>query len=235
MSMPSRSTPTSCKLGKEYNPEHAYQSPRVTIHIDDGRSFLQDTNQRYSLILYALPDSLTALTGQSAPVGLENYLLTTQGIQVAKDHLAPGGTFVMYNYYQPFLLDRYATALDSVFGLAPVCGAGKHLERAPAGGAHGGVVGTDAELLVFLERHEVAPVSDDRPFPYLPTPSIPILYLLVMGLILAASVRGGADRGRAVQEDGAVRGPVLDGGGVLAARSPRTSCSSPCSSARRGT
>jgi hypothetical protein len=34
----------------------------------------------------------------------------------------------------------------------------------------------------------VAPVSDDRPFPYLPTPSIPNLYLLVMGLILAGSV-----------------------------------------------
>ena len=38
---------------------------------------------------------------------------------MARDHLAPGGTFVMYNYYQPFLLDRYATALDEVFGSRP--------------------------------------------------------------------------------------------------------------------
>src|SRR6202162_5570742 len=74
---------------------------------------------RYSLILYALPDSLTALTGESAPVGLENYLLTIQAIQVARDHLTPGGIFVMYNYYQPFLLSRYATALDEVFGTRP--------------------------------------------------------------------------------------------------------------------
>ena len=116
--------PDLVQLGKEHNPEHAYQSPRVTIHIDDGRAFLQDTSQHYSLILYALPDSLTALTGQSAPVGLENYLLTTEAIQEARNHLAPGGTFVMYNYYQPFLLDRYATALDDGVRLASLCGTG---------------------------------------------------------------------------------------------------------------
>src|SRR6185437_13816961 len=97
----------------------AYENRRVTVHVDDGRAYLQDTDQRFNLILYALPDSLTALTGQSAPVGLENYLLTTQAISEARQHLAPGGTFAMYNYYQPFLLDRYATTLDQVFGSAP--------------------------------------------------------------------------------------------------------------------
>ena len=40
----------------------------------------------------------------------------------------------------------------------------------------------------FWSGHEVAPVSDDRPFPYLPTASIPNFYLLVVGLILAASL-----------------------------------------------
>ena len=83
--------PDLVQLGKEYNPDHAYQSPRVSVHIDDGRAFLQNTDQHYSLILYALPDSLTALTGQAAPVGLENYLLTIQAIQEAKAHLEPGG------------------------------------------------------------------------------------------------------------------------------------------------
>ena len=112
MSMPWRSTPTSSSSARSTTPStptraHASRSTSMT----GGRSSRTPSN-RYSLILYALPDSLTALTGQSAPVGLENYLLTTQGIQVARDHLAPGGTFVMYNYYQPFLLDRYATALD---------------------------------------------------------------------------------------------------------------------------
>jgi hypothetical protein len=180
--------PDLVKLGREHNPEHAYQSPRVTVHIDDGRSFLQNTSQRYSLILYALPDSLTALTGQSAPVGLENYLLTTQGIQVAQDHLAPGGTFVMYNYYQPFLLDRYATALQSVFGTRPCVELGNTLSGRRQAVLTVASSGPTPNCSSYWSGHALAPVSDDRPFPYLPTPSIPTLYLLVMGLILAGSL-----------------------------------------------
>ena len=55
-----RSSPDLIKLGKEHNPEHAYQSPQQSrVHIDDGRAFLQNTGNRYSLIIFALPDSLT--------------------------------------------------------------------------------------------------------------------------------------------------------------------------------
>ena len=180
--------PALVQLGREHNPEHAYQNPRVTIHIDDGRAFLQNTSQRYSLILYALPDSLTALSGQSAPVGLENYLLTTQGIQVARDHLAPGGTFVMYNYYQPFLIDRYATALDEVFGSRPCVELGNTLSGRQQAVLTVAGSGTTPHCSTFWNGHEVAPVSDDRPFPYLPTPSIPNLYLQVIGLVLLASI-----------------------------------------------
>ena len=35
--------PELVQLGKEHNPEHAYQSRRVTIHVGDGRAYLQDT------------------------------------------------------------------------------------------------------------------------------------------------------------------------------------------------
>jgi hypothetical protein len=180
--------PDLVQLGREHNPEHAYQSPRVSLHIDDGRAFLQNTGQRYSLILYALPDSLTALTGQSAPVGLENYLLTTQAIQVARDHLAPGGTFVMYNYYQPFLLDRYATALDDVFGSRPCVELGNTLSGREQAVLTVAGDGDTRDCSSFWNGHQVAPVTDDRPFPYLPTPSIPPFYLWVVGLILAGSL-----------------------------------------------
>jgi len=201
--------PDLVQIGRTHDPDHAYENRRVTVHVDDGRAYLQDTDQRFNLILYALPDSLTALTGQSAPVGLENYLLTTQAISEARQHLAPGGTFAMYNYYQPFLLDRYATTLDQVFGSAPCVqvgdslagrrqavltvidgGATPHCASTSAGASHG----------VSLWRgHAYAPVSDDRPFPYLPTPSIPTFYLVVLALVLVASlvlvrVAGGALR-----------------------------------------
>ena len=34
--------PELVALGKEYNPEHAYESPRVNVYVDDGRAFLQE-------------------------------------------------------------------------------------------------------------------------------------------------------------------------------------------------
>src|SRR5207248_277831 len=56
--------PLLVRLGNMH-PNHPYSSPRLTAHVDDGRAFLQDTSQHYNLILFALPDSLTALAGQS--------------------------------------------------------------------------------------------------------------------------------------------------------------------------
>ncbi len=180
--------PELVALGKRNNPEHAYESRRVSVYVDDGRAFIQDAKTRYSLILYALPDSQTALTGQSAPVGLENYLLTTQAIQVARSHLAPGGTFVMYNYYQPFLLDRYATTLDDVFGSRPCVEVGNTLGGRDQAVLTVALDGNTPSCSSFWNGEEVAPVSDDRPYPYLLVPSIPNFYLLVLGLILAASL-----------------------------------------------
>ena len=180
--------PQLVQLGKRYNPEHAYESPRVTVHIDDGRAFVENTSRRYTLILYALPDSLTALTGQAAPVGLENYLLTTQAMEAAKAHLAPGGVFAMYNYYQSFLLGRYATQLHQVFGSSPCVELGD-----PLGGRRQAVLtvsssGPTAHCARTYAGRSVVPVSDNRPYPYLPTPSIPSLYYWVLGLVLAGSV-----------------------------------------------
>ena len=110
--------PQLLQIGRTRSPNHAYSSPLVTTHVGDGREFLQDTNKKYNLILFALPDSLAAVSGQSA-VRLESFLLTTQSVAAVKAHLAPGGTFAMYNYYAPFLLNRYATTINDVFHRSP--------------------------------------------------------------------------------------------------------------------
>src|SRR5262249_18761692 len=119
--------PLLVQVGRHYHPAHPYQSPRVTERIGDGRQYLQDTQQRYNLIVYALPDSLTALAGQSA-IRLESYLLTSEALEAARAHLAPGGTFAMYNYYAPFVLNRYATTIEDVFGRDPCAQLGGQLQ-----------------------------------------------------------------------------------------------------------
>jgi len=40
-------------------------------------------------------------------------------MRTVREHLKPGGSFAMYNYYEPFLLNRYAGTLEGVYGKAP--------------------------------------------------------------------------------------------------------------------
>ncbi len=71
------------QIGAEGHPEHPYDDPRVTVHIDDARAYLERAKQQYDLILFALPDSLTLVSGQSS-LRLESYLFTSQAMQPAR-------------------------------------------------------------------------------------------------------------------------------------------------------
>src|SRR5947207_10505106 len=169
------------------HPNHPYSSPRLTAHVDDGRAFLQDTSQHYNLILFALPDSLTALAGQSG-IRLESYLLTEQSLEAVRAHLAPGGTFAMYNYYAPFLESRYASTIEDAFGRTPCAEVGP-----PLGGRRLAVLTVHPAAPVpncasFYNGTRIAPATDDHPFPYLPGNNIPKQYLWMIGAIFAASL-----------------------------------------------
>ena len=191
--------PQLLQIGRQQNPSHPYDSSRVTTHTADGREYLQDTNKHYNLILFALPDSLEAVSGQSA-IRLESFLLTSQSVVSVMKHLAPGGTFAMYNYYAPFLLARYASTIKSAFHRVPCQNVGPPLggRRLAVLTAHLG--GPVTNCTTYWHGKTLAPASDDRPFPYLPTPSIPAPYLWMLGAILLGSlllvrVGGGSFRG----------------------------------------
>jgi spermidine synthase len=184
------------EIGRSH-PDHPYRNARVTTHVTDGRAYLQNTSRRYNLILLALPDSMTALAGQSA-LRLESYLMTAQSLAAARAHLAPGGTFAMYNYYQPFLLNRYATTIETVYRRAPCA----EVEGLTATGRRLAVLtvhprGPVPNCASYWHGARVAPATDDHPFPYLRTATIPGGYLWMLAAILLASlilIRGGGGR-----------------------------------------
>jgi hypothetical protein len=185
--------PAILEIGERYHPEAPYDDGRVRTTVDDGRAFLEQTQDRYDLIIFALPDSLTLLSGQSA-VRLESYLFTREAFQAASDHLAPTGAFAMYNFYrEQWLADRLAGTLTHVFG-------GRPCLDITSGGA-----GEASELSIFVaspdpssvrcesrwdpgRRAVVEPASDDRPFVYLRERAIPSRYVGALALILLASV-----------------------------------------------
>jgi tRNA1(Val) A37 N6-methylase TrmN6 len=199
------------EIGAESHPDHPYQDPRVRVHINDGRAFLEQTSRRWDLILFALPDSLVLVPGQST-VRLESYLFTKQAIEAAKAHLSPHGFFSMYNYYrEDWLVDRLGRTLDEVFRSRPCIDRTAVHKFALFVAAQ-----SSSDLSCTLPQHPLflsttslwhshtgrapAPATDDHPFPYLRTPSLPSLYVVTIALVLAASllfvrVFGGSLRG----------------------------------------
>jgi Spermine/spermidine synthase domain len=185
-------------LGKRYHPNKPYSDPRVTRHVDDGRAFVERTHSRYDLILFALPDSLTLLAGQGN-LRLENFLFTIESMRRVKRLLATGGTFAMYNYYESWLLDRYASTLQKVYGTPPCVEVGD-----PLGGRRQAVLtegaGAARDCRTAWQGQALSSPTDDHPFPYLEKRSIPTFYLKTLGLMLLASLilvrlAGGAFRG----------------------------------------
>ncbi|MFI6858217.1 spermidine synthase [Streptomyces sp. NPDC050416] len=174
------------EIGSDLHPARPYDDPRVHVHIDDGRAFLERTNTKYDLIVLALPDSLTLVAGASN-LRLESYLFTRQAFEAARDHLAPDGAFAMYNYYrESWLVDRFAGSLDDVYGHAPCMTTFKR----NAAVLVAGMTPADQSCAKTWQPSGAVPAaaSDDHPFPYLLHRSIPTLYLGALGAILLVTL-----------------------------------------------
>ncbi len=206
-------------LGAQFHPNHPYSDPRVNVVIDDGRAFLRNTNQKYDLIIFALPDSLT-LTSSVANLRLESFLLTQDSIASARKALTDNGILVLYNYYrEQWLVDKLAGMVGGAFdqqplvstyggwGRAAVIMAGPRLRSLPAGsfGAyHEDSSAVNAkDLRVIGEGYypvtsgAPTPATDDWPFVYLREKGFPSIYiagLATIGLISLVGIFGIAPR-----------------------------------------
>ncbi|MDQ6934321.1 MAG: methyltransferase domain-containing protein [Actinomycetota bacterium] len=178
--------PTLLRFGRQHNPDRAYDSPRVTTHVNDGRAFLESTSKKFDLIVFALPDSLTLVSGASS-LRLESYLFTKQSVQVVRSHLAPHGAFSMYNFYrQQWLVDRLAGTLEDVFGHAPCVFQNSSVLAVMTAG----LTTADQSCTPAWRRppNTPPPATDDKPFLYLEHSTIPSLYRTALLLIILASV-----------------------------------------------
>ena len=179
--------PTLLRFGQQHNPNRAYQDPRVTAYVNDGRAFLQSTDKQYDLILFALPDSLTLVSGASS-LRLESYLFTEQAIRSARAHLKSGGAFSMYNFYrQQWLVDRLGGTLATAFGHAP-CVYENPAKNKMAVLTAGLTAADQTCATTWTPNADTPPpATDDKPFLYLKDSSVPSLYRNALGLILLGS------------------------------------------------
>jgi hypothetical protein len=200
--------PVIYRLGTTLNPDRPYDDPRVKVYINDGRSFLRNSTEKYDLIVFALPDSLT-LTSSYSSLRLESFLLTKDALESARHLLTDDGVIVLYNYYrQDFLVRKLAGMLSEAFGSpsyvttygmlgkAAVLMNGPRLEQLdpvydipyseealpatpPGRGSPLPIVGQGW----MSATSDQALATDDWPFVYMPVPTLPTLYIGALAVI----------------------------------------------------
>lgn len=201
--------PVIQKLGAQLHPDRPYSDPRVRLVNNDGRVFLRNTTEKYDLIIFALPDSLT-LTSSIANLRLESFLFTQDSLNAAKAALTPDGVLVLYNYYrEAWLVEKLAGMVSRTFGrdsfVSTYGGQGRgaviingpRLANSPATNAppyREEAIPDATRLRVtgegMMGTSAIPPATDDWPFVYLPHPSFPALYLRGLAVVAAVSLAG---------------------------------------------
>jgi hypothetical protein len=184
--------PRLLEIGKREHPAHPYADPRVRTYIDDGRAFLRNSSDTYDMIIFGQPDSLV-LFSSAANLRLESFLFTREAFESVREHLAPGGMVVLYNYYwQPWLIERMAGLLRETFGHDPIVrlhdlGApAAVLAAGPLVADLGGPPPGDAVDAIDAGAAFAQP-TDDWPFLYLRQPGIAPYYLVALVAFLSIS------------------------------------------------
>jgi hypothetical protein len=216
--------PVIATLGRKLNPNRPYADPRVTVHIADGRTYLERAEGPYDLILFALTDSLT-LASPYATTRLESFVYTRNAMTRARELLHPErGLLVLYNFYrEPWLVQKLALTMNEAFERPPKMWIGPHQGLTASLMAGPGLDKVDANLQppAKYKRAELRPelieerlplATDDWPFLYLKHQSVPghlgTTMLIFVGLAvllvgLAMGRRSGLGRFREIVRIGA--------------------------------
>jgi|HubBroStandDraft_6_1064221.scaffolds.fasta_scaffold02814_2 SAM-dependent methyltransferase len=180
--------PVILGMGRQYHPEHPYNSPRVTVYTGDARSFLKKATKKYDLIVFAFLDSSTLLSSFSS-LRLDNYVYTVESFQNAKALLADQGTLMLsFATGRSFATDRLYATLESAFGTPPAAyftGFWVNGVILIEGGARDTklpqLIDASADLRARTNSTTLL-ATDNWPFLYLTERSIPGPVLVVAGL-----------------------------------------------------
>lgn len=181
--------PELARIGREFHPEQVMSDPRVSIHVNDGRAFLNASREDYDLVIYAVTDSLT-LVSSTAGVRLESFLFTEESIAGARDHLAPDGIFVMYNLYrEPWLVAKLESMVADVFAMEPLLRLDGPAQAVLAAGpglhvAGGPPIADRVDTITDVGSPVPKAATDDWPFLYLRTEAIAPYYLVALAFVL---------------------------------------------------
>jgi len=176
-------------IGRKYHPEHPYESPKVTVYVDDARAFFKKTHEKYDLIIFGYLDAHTMLTGLSS-IRLDNYVYTQESFREARGLLNENGTLVMAFTGGSFMRERLFASLAEAFDVSPRAYFtgynGTGVVYVEGKGAESNAIGDYPEITKQLEsaRATTLIATDHWPFLYLQSRTIPFAIWSVLALFL---------------------------------------------------
>jgi spermidine synthase len=207
--------PVIYSLGENLHPDEPYASHKVRHIQNDARAFLLQTDQKYDIVLFGLLDSHTEFSSYSN-MRIDNYVYTEEAFQEARGLLKPGGILVVkFEVHAPWTWvgQRLYAMLDRVFSRPPVV-----FHVPPLGELYGATVfiaSDDPALWTRASQPKLARMiaesspsfelsstgappatTDDWPYVYHRSHSVPVTYLTVSLLLLAMTfllMRGAFD------------------------------------------
>jgi len=188
------------KWGEALHPAKPYSDERVHVHVDDARRFLKSAPEgRYDLVIFCYLDS-HGLTSNFTNTNLDSYVYTKESLEDARRVLKEGGVCAIgFSSVRPFIYARLQELMKEVFAAPPVR-VGEDLFLSVRGDDRSFRLRAAKTLGANLRPLEAgAPrlTSDDWPFFYLESASVPMVFravLLAIAAISALSVRAGLGR-----------------------------------------
>ena len=186
--------PLILQLGERLHFEKPYSSPRVQEVRDDARSYVQNSNDRFDLIVFSLLDSHTT-SSHFTNIRIDNYVYTLEAIQATKRLLRPDGIFVVkFQVDTPWIAGRLHGLLQTVFGRPPIQIQSESSDAFYTTGGRFFITGSerrlaqassDPQLAGYLAHHGGLTMSparlttDDWPYFYQHEPGLPTSVIVI--------------------------------------------------------
>ncbi len=185
--------PEIYRIGCEMHPERPYDNPFVHAHVEDARSFFKKSRDRYDLVVFAILDSHTLVSGIGR-LRLDNYVYTLEALQEARDHLMPDGVVhLAFTLHRGWVFNRFYGMFKEVFG--------EDFVTLPSGAAYAVVFAGGKGVRDWVTgdpkgwRHDELPEeaipdlpTDDWPFIYKEDRTFPKEYAVMLALLLGCFV-----------------------------------------------
>jgi SAM-dependent methyltransferase len=189
--------PLILKLGETLHFERPYQSNRVHIVNDDARSYIQNSREKFDLIVFAFLDSHTTASSFSN-IRIDNFLYTVEAVSRARELLTPDGLMVVkFQIGVPWIGERLRGLIQQVFERPPF-ETRSSLEHDPGGAYY--IIGSEKAMLQISQNPTLAGhmtlapeahatlSTDDWPYFYQKDRGMPVAVLGLSGFLVCLSL-----------------------------------------------